>query len=97
MGKFGKPRTKRPRKVSANSKGLRVQLKGRNTLANLRNMLIEATQRLDDLGITHASGINLYITPVAKDGTPVTPVKDGYPVSVIVIEPYRSAADEHGL
>lgn len=97
MGKIRTVRSKRPRKVSANSKGLRIQLKGRNALGDLRNMLIEATQRLSDLGITHASGINLYITPVAKDGTPVTPVKDGYPVSLIVIEPYRSAAEEHGL
>jgi hypothetical protein len=60
-------------------------------------MLLEATQRLSELGITHASGINLYITPVTREGTPLTPVANGQPVNLIVIEPYRSAADEHGL
>ena len=94
MGKIRTVRSKRPRKVSKNSKGLRIQLKGRNALADLRNMLIEATQRMSDLGITHASGINLYISPVAKDGTPVT---NGWPVREIIVEPYRSAAEEHGL
>ena|SRR4051812_5347715 len=97
MGKIRTARSKRPRKAPEKPKGLRIQLKGRNALADLRSMLVEATQRLSDLGITHASGINLYITPVAKDGTPVTPVANGQPVSTIVIEPYRSAAEEHGL
>ena len=97
MGMFGKIRSKRPKKVRENSKGLRIQLKGKNKLADLRNMLIEAVQRLDELGITHASGINLYISPVDKDGKPVTPLTNGRPVSLIVVEPYRSAAEEHGL
>ncbi len=97
MGKIRTVRSKRPRKAPAKPKGLRIQLKGRNKLGDLRNMLIEAMQRLDDLGITHASGINLYITPVSKDGTPLTPLANGQPVNLIVIEPYRSAAEEHGL
>jgi hypothetical protein len=76
---------------------LRIQLKGRPALPDLRTMLIEATQRLAELGITHAGGINLYITPVTKDGTPVTPVANGQTVETIIIESYRSAAEEHGL
>lgn len=90
-------RSKRPRKAPANAKGLRIQIKGRPALPDLRALLIEATQRMAELGITHASGINLYVTPVAKDGAPVTPVTNGQPVTTITIEPYRSAAEEHGL
>ena len=54
----------------------------------------DAKKRMADLGITHASGINLYITPVTKDGTPLTPLANGQAVSLIIIEQYRSAAEE---
>lgn len=97
MGKIRTTRSKRPKKAPAKAKGLRIQLKGRPALPDLRAMLIEATERLDELGITHASGINLYITPVTPDGTPLTPVANGQSVKLIVVEPYRSAAEEHGL
>ncbi len=66
-------------------------------MPDLRTMLIEATERMAELGITHAGGINLYITPVTKDGTPLTPLANGQAVSLIIIEQYRSAAEEHGL
>lgn len=100
MGKIRNTRGARsngPRKAPAKAKGLRVQLKGAPSLPELRGMVVEALQRLDDLGITHARGINLYLTPVTRDGTPVTPVANGHTVTLIVIEPYRSAAEEHGL
>ncbi|ODS56442.1 MAG: hypothetical protein ABS36_08645 [Acidobacteria bacterium SCN 69-37] len=90
-------RSKRPRKAPAKAKGLRIQLKGTPTLPELRGMVVDVLHRLDDLGITHARGINLYLTPVTPDGTPVTPVANGQPVTLIVIDRYRSAADEHGL
>ena len=90
-------RTKRPRKAPSKARGLRVQLKGRPSVPELRGMLIEALERISDLGITHASGINIYLTPVTKSGTPLTPLANGQPVSTIIIESYRSAADEHGI
>lgn len=90
-------RAKRPRKAPARPKGLRIQLKGKPSTQELHAMLIDALQRLRELGITHASGINLYLTPTTADGTPVTPVANGQPVNLITIEPYRSAADEHGV
>jgi hypothetical protein len=91
------PKSKRPRKAPRRAKGLRVQLKGQPSVPELRGMLIDAVERLSELGITHASGINLYLTPVSPDGTPLTPVANGQSVNNIIIEPYRSAADEHGL
>jgi hypothetical protein len=97
MAKIRNTRARRPRKAPAKPKGLRVQLKGRPSLKDLRGMLVDALERLDALGIKHASGINLYLTPVSKDGTPLTPLADGQPVNTIIIESYRSAADEHGL
>jgi hypothetical protein len=97
MAKIRNTRARRPRKAPAKPKGLRVQLKGRPSLKELRGMLVDVLERLDALGIKHASGINLYLTPVSKDGTPLTPLADGQPVTNIIIESYRSAADEHGV
>jgi hypothetical protein len=101
MGRL-KMRTPRPRRAkksaAAKPRGLRIQLKGTRTLEELRDMLRQSLERLNELAITHASGINLYITPVDKNGHPVAPVSDGHNVSSITIEaPYSSAADEYGL
>jgi hypothetical protein len=98
--KMRPPRPKRQRKAAtpAKPRGLRIQLKGTRTLAELQDMLRQAIERIDELAITHASGINLYITPVDKNGSPVTPVSNGHTVSSVTIEaPYKSAADEYGL
>ncbi len=78
--------------------GLRVQLRGMRTTSELQTMLLEAIVRIEELGISHVQGINLYLSPVSEDGTPLTPVANGQPVGIITInEPYRSAADEFGL
>lgn len=98
MKRRGPPRSKRPRKAPAEPRGLRVSLAGTRTPDELRSMMIEAVARLEELGIRHARGVNIYLTPVTKDGTPLTPVANGQPVKLLTIEePYRSAADEHGL
>jgi hypothetical protein len=97
MPRIPRSKAKRPKKAPAKPKGLRVQLKGRVSLPELHAMLLDALQRIGDLGVTHASGINLYLTPVSRDGTPLTPLQNGQSVSLITVEPYRSAADEHGL
>lgn len=92
------PRKRRPRKAPAKPRGLKIRLNGERTLDELRMMLIDATWRLDELGITHVRGVNIYLTPVSADGAPVTPVANGRMVTTLTIEePYRSAADEHGL
>lgn len=78
--------------------GLRIQLKGLRSTQELRAMLHEAVDRLEALAITHARGINLYLTPADKEGNPVYPRQHRRRVADIVIEePYRSAADEHGI
>lgn len=61
-------------------------------------MLLAAVARLEDLGVRHVRAVNIYLTPVSRDGEPVTPVQNGHPIrSLTIEEPYRSAADEHGV
>lgn len=78
--------------------GMRIQLKGLRTTQEMRAMLHDAINRLEDLGITHVRGTNLYVTPADKEGSPVMPRQHKRKVtSIIIEEPYRSAADEHGI
>lgn len=78
--------------------GMRIQLKGLRTTQEMRAMLHEAIDRLEAFGITHVRGTNLYLTPADKEGSPVMPRQYRRKVtSIIIEEPYRSAADEHGL
>ena len=78
--------------------GIRIQLKGLRSMQDLRAMLHEAVDKLEALPITHARGINLYLTPADKEGNPVAPRQHRRPVADIIIEePYRSIADEHGV
>lgn len=80
------------------SDGLRIQLKGLRTTQELRAMLNLAVDEIEALAITHARGINLYLTPADKEANPVYPRQNRRRVADITIEePYRSAADEHGL
>ncbi len=77
---------------------MRIQLKGLRTTQEMRAMLHDAINRLEDLGITHLRGTNLYVTPADKHGSPVMPRQYRRKVtSIIIEEPYRSAADEHGI
>ena len=78
--------------------GLRIQLKGLRSMQDVRAMLHQAVDELEALPITHARGINLYLTPADKEGNPVSPRRNRRRVADITIEePYRSIADEHGL
>lgn len=80
-------------------RGLRIQLKGHHTTADMRAMLNEAIDQIEALAVTHVSGTNLYLTPSDQHGNPVTPMGPGRHKisSLILTEPYRSSADEHGL
>ena len=86
-----------PRKTKPT--GIRIQLKGLRTTAELRAMLYEAIDQVEALGITHLRGSNLYVTPADQEGTPLTRFGPRHrKVDKITIEePYRSAADEHGI
>ena len=100
MGRIrNKPSTaKRPKKAPAKPRGLRIQLRGSRSTEELRDMLRQAVDQMEEHGIKQASGVNLYITPLDENGARVTPVANGQAVNTIVIEaPYKSAADEYGL
>lgn len=98
MKRTAPPRRRKTRKAPAQPRGLRIRLNGTRTPNELQAMLLDAVARLEELGIRHARGVNVYLTPVSEDGTPLTPVANGQPVRSVTIEaPYRSAADEHGV
>jgi hypothetical protein len=79
-------------------RGERIQLKGLHTTADMRAMLNEAIDQIEAVGITHVSGANFYFNPADKNGSRVFPRQYGRRVVFSPIEePYRSAADEHGI
>ena len=83
---------------TAPPKGMRIQLKGLRTTRELRAMLHEAVDQIEALGIKLVRGSNLYVTPTDEQGNQVTHISKGKKIPDIVIaEPYRSAAEEHGL
>lgn len=86
------PKPKKP-------EGLRIRLNGLRTTAELRAMLHEAIDRLDDMAVTHIRGANLYLTPADRNGSAVRPLDaTRRRITEFTIEgPYRSAAEEHGL
>jgi hypothetical protein len=91
-------RPRRKKTAPAKPRGLRIQLEGTRTPAELRDMLRQALIRIEELGIVRAKGVNLYLSPVDANGTQVTPMANGQPISLVVIQaPYQSAADEYGL
>ena len=80
------------------SSGMRIQLKGLRTTRDMRAMLHEAIDHLENLGITHVRASNFSTTPAHEDGTPLTRLARNRKIQDHVIaHPYRSAADEHGL
>jgi hypothetical protein len=92
-------RTREPKKDEKPlPKGMKVQLKGLRTTLELRAMLHEAVDQIEALGIKTVRGTNLYLTPADEQGNPLTHIAKGKKIPDIVIaEPYRSAAEEHGL
>lgn len=66
-------------------------------MSDLRAMLHEAADRIEALGVTHARGINLYLTLCDHKGAPVTRIGREPIEDIVIEEPYRSAADEHGI
>ena len=60
-------------------------------------MVHEAIDNLEALGITHAKGGNLYVTPCDPDGNALERFGPGHTkIDQITIDgPYPSAADEH--
>jgi hypothetical protein len=67
------------------------------TIPQLREMMMLAADQLEAGGITHVKPCNLYINPVDARGEPIVRVLGEPLADVLIPEPYRSAADEHGL
>ena len=77
---------------------MRIQLKGLRTTQELRAMLHEAVDQIEALGIKTVRGSNLYLTPSDENGVPLVRLADRRKLHDLTIaEPYRSAAEEHGL
>lgn len=99
--------TPKIRKPSAQKKPLdrlRIDLKGHHTTAELRAMLNEAVDKLEAMAITHCgtpmTGSVLYLKLADHRGDALTslgPYKDVMKDGIVISEPYRSAADEHGI
>jgi hypothetical protein len=84
--------------TDAPSKGMRIKLAGLHNTRDIRAMLHEAVDRIEALGIKTVRGANLYLTPCDDNGSPLTRLADRQRVrDMTIAEPYRSAADEHGV
>lgn len=70
---------------------IRIKLEGKRTPAELRLMLNEAVDKLQDQGIKQFKNCNLYVTPLYDNGQ--TDKFDTFTIT----RPYRCAADEHGV
>lgn len=78
------------------SDSVRIKLKGLRTTQDIRIMVHDAMCQLEELGVTHLRGVNLYVTPADAEGSPVMPRQYRKKITEITVEePYRSIADEH--
>ena len=66
------------------------------TIFEMRQMAMAAFDGMEAVGITHAKACTMYVPPSDPKGQSVTHVM-GRPLEEMLIpQPYRSAADEHG-
>ena len=76
-------------KHNSKPQSIRIKIDGNRTTAEIREMLLQALDQLDERPFALYTNCNFYLTPVAQHG--------GKYLDTIVIEaPYRCAADEHG-
>lgn len=79
---------------------LRFQLTGQHSLKDFRDMLLEAINQLETFGVTHCGGSDLYVLPTNKDGVAFTKLgfeKKRIDEKIVIENPYRTIADEHGI
>jgi hypothetical protein len=77
---------------------IRIRLEGARTVAEMLAMVHDAAERLKDSGVKKVKGLNLYVTPLDENGSPVM-IRDEARrrIKIITVKaPYRSAADEYG-
>jgi len=95
---YGKPPSRDPPSRSAPTKeplpkGIKIKLVGKRTTKQLRAMLHDAVNELEAVGIENVSGINLYVTPTDKHGSPV--VRRSKIPDLVIDAPYPVAAEEY--
>ena len=77
---------------------MKIKLRGKVTTAELRQMLYQAAQEMEELGVWHVRGCNLYLTPVDEDDQEVRPARHGRRIKEITIKPPApSVADEYQI
>lgn len=65
---------------------MRVAIRGRRNLDDLRRSLIATIDRLERLGVTHAWGINVYLNPCDAAGDEVILIgEDGTEVEILEV------------
>lgn len=90
---YGNRAPSRRKAATPEAKSLRVTLTGCRTLEEAHAMLDDAWDKLTELNIPKAAGINLYLTPKDAEGQPLR-----HSFSDIVIDKvpaYRSAAEHY--
>ena len=77
---------------------MKIKLNGHITTKELRQMLYQAVSELEELGVHHVRGCNLYLTPADEDGEELKPVRAGRKIRELTVKaPEPSAADEYGV
>jgi len=79
-------------------KGLKIQLRGLLTIDEAKAGFHQAMAQLEAKGIRKVRATNIYTNPADEHGTIVTQLAGGDVIQdIVIVEPYRSAADEHGV
>ena len=77
---------------------IRIRLEGSRDTGEILAMFREAIHKLRyDCGIKRFRAINIYVTPIDENGHVLTKFRNGKPSPLVIAEPYRSAAEDHGL
>lgn len=93
---------RRPKQTTKESKplpkGMKIQLKGLLTIPEAVAGFHQAMEQLQAQGIKKMRGTNVYLTPTDENGNAVIRISRGQKIQdIVIVEPYRSAAEEHGL
>lgn len=77
---------------------IKIKLMGRRGGPELTAMMHEAVLRLAEVGVPCLDKITIYATMSEPDGKILVPHRDRKPITEIIIEnPYRSIAEDHGV
>ncbi len=93
---------RRPKQSAKESKplpkGMKIQLKGLLTIPEAIAGFHQAMDQLQSQGIKKMRGTNVYLTPADENGNVVVRISRGQEIQdIVIVEPNRSAAEEHTL